>query len=100
MSLPANKTASHELHPDPVLSELSPIDFAEGINPMTGERVRIPYEEPAAIWTAHPDGYTKAPFVFAYESGVITALNVDRPFVQKGHEIARQLNADIVETLD
>lgn len=45
-------------------SELERIEFADGVNPRTGEQFRIPYEEPAAVWSTHPEGYTKHPFVF------------------------------------
>jgi hypothetical protein len=80
--------------------ELTAIEFVEGVNPRTHERVRVPYKQPAAVWSAHPEGYTNSPFVFAYEDGQITAVCIDRPFATKGAEIARQLNATILETLD
>jgi hypothetical protein len=80
--------------------ELAPIAFAEGVNPMTGKPMRVPYKGPAAVWLTHPEGYTNAPFVFAYEEGLISALCVDRALVRKGEEIAQELNAAIVVTVD
>ena len=75
--------------------ELLRVTETQGVNPMTGEPMTVPYNAPTAAWLNHPEGYTKPPFVFAYEKGIITALSVDRHFVRKGEEIATRLDATI-----
>jgi hypothetical protein len=80
--------------------ELQRITEAPGVSPMTGEAMGVPYDEPAAVWLKHPEGYTNPPFVFAYEDGAITALSIDRHFVNKGEEIAARLGAAIVVSGD
>ena len=80
--------------------ELERIEFAEGRNPMTGAQMRIPYAEPAAVWTAHPEGLIGPPFVFAYQDGAITAVFSDQPFAAKGEEIATRLGARLHQTPD
>lgn len=69
-----------------------------GVNPQTGEVVVFPKKEALASWKGHPDESLQGESrLFSYESkdGSIFVNNGDKHVLEKAHEIAAALNADI-----
>jgi len=72
------------------------IDHVDGVNPKTGESMRIPVED-HAVWLAHPSGIQ---YRFEYRKGAIIISSADRCVLEKARSIATLLGAHVTVTVD
>ena len=76
--------------------EFMAVDVLPGRNPRTGEEIVVSAPH-SALWLAHPE---KVSYCFRYDGGVVECAWVDLNGLLKARQVATNLHASVVESVD